>query len=96
MSCVRNRSGIILDPEKVRKISGRDLEYVRTIDESFPANGIQPPRRRRREHRLDIWLPDDVYDALKDRAREQHCSMQGQGLRLIETDVRRAKTKETP
>jgi hypothetical protein len=36
-----------------------------------------------------------VYDLLKARAREQHRSMQGQVLRLIETDVRRAK-KETP
>jgi hypothetical protein len=36
-------------------------------------------------------LPEEVYTALEERAREQHRSMQGQVLRLIETDVRRAK-----
>lgn len=48
-----------------------------------------------RVHHLRIRLSDEVYDLLKARAREQHRSMQGQVLRLIETDVRRAK-KETP
>ena len=51
---------------------------------------------RARPHHLHIRLSDELYLDLKERAREQHRSMQGQVLRLIETDVRRAKKEPAP